>query len=95
MVTNTFGLKMDGLAQAAAATEDYGWRGLRYNELFYNMRTGKVWLVKQTSLNQAACTTYDNPSIVKIGNLTDQYTEQKLAVRIYRGLIKQGRIRKS
>ena len=39
MLTNTFGLKMKNLDKAAATTEEYPWMGLKYNELFYNMRT--------------------------------------------------------
>ena len=50
-MVNTFGLKMDGLRTAAMSTDDYGWRGLHYNELFYNMRTGKVWTVHQVCVN--------------------------------------------
>lgn len=91
-MVNTFGLKMDGLRTAAMSTDDYGWRGLHYNELFYNMRTGKVWTVHQVCVNHIACTEYNNPSIVKIGNLTDRLSEQQMAVKIYRGLLKSGRI---
>lgn len=92
MRTNTFGLKMDGLTATAQTLEDYGWNGLQYNELFYNMRTGKVWTVHQVSLNHTLQTEYNNPSIVKIGNVTDKLTEQQLAIRVYRGLQKAGRI---
>lgn len=91
-MTNTYGLKMDGLSAAAMSTDNYGWNGLRYNELFYNIRTGKVWTVHQVSVNHVASTEYNNPSIVKIGNLTDQVSEQKIATKIYRGLIRAGRI---
>lgn len=95
MLTNTFGLKMKNLDKAAETTEEYPWMGLKYNELFYNMRTGEVWTVKQVSVNHVAQTEYDNPSIVKIGNLTSKLSEQQLAIKIYRNLLKTGRIKKA
>lgn len=95
MLTNTFGLKMKNLDKAAATTEEYPWMGLKYNELFYNIRTGEVWTVKQVSVNHVAQTEYDNPSIVKIGNLTSKLSEQQLAIKIYRNLLKTGRIKKA
>lgn len=95
MFTNTFGLKMVGLREAADSTEEYGWNGLKYNELFYNMRTGDVWTVRQVSVNHVAQTEYKNPSIVKIGNITSKLSEQQVAIKIYRGLLKTGRITKA
>ena len=92
MTTNTFGLKMTGLRDAADSTEDFGWNGLNYNELFYNMRTGKVWTVRQCSVRHTAETEYNNSSVIKIGNLTDRYSEQQLAIKVYRGMQKHGRI---
>ena len=89
---NTFGLKMTGLSEAAKSTNEYPWCGLHYDELFYNIRTGKVWTVHQVSLNHASETEYDNPSIIKVGNCTSRLTEQQLAVKIYRGMQKAGRI---
>lgn len=89
---NTFGLKMSGLQEAASSTDEYGWNGLQYKELFYNMRTGKVWTVHQISVNHVAHTEYDNPSVIKIGNITSRLSEQQLAIKIYRGLQRAGRI---
>lgn len=91
-MVNTFGLKMDGLAEAARSTDEYPWCGLHYDEIFYNVRTGKVWTIHQIAINHAAQTEYDNPSIVKIANNTSRLSEQQLAVKIYRGLLKTGRI---
>lgn len=92
MRTETFGLRMTGLRDAADSTEDFGWNGLNYNELFYNMRTGKVWMVRQCCIGHTAETEYNNPAIVKIGNVTDKLSEQQLAIKVYRGIQKQGRI---
>jgi len=91
-MVNTFGLKMAGLAEAARSTDEYPWCGLHYDEIFYNVRTGKVWTIHQIAINHAAQTEYDNPSIVKIANNTSRLSEQQLAVKIYRGLLKTGRI---
>lgn len=91
-MVNTFGLKMSGLAEAARSTDEYPWCGLHYDEIFYNVRTGKVWTIHQIAINHAAQTEYDNPSIVKIANNTSRLSEQQLAVKIYRGLLKTGRI---
>jgi hypothetical protein len=92
MVTNTFGLKMDGLGAVSQSLEEYGWNGLQYNELFYNVRTGKVWVIKQIAVNHTAETIYNNPSVIKIGNVTSKLSEQQLAIKVYRGMLKHGRI---
>ena len=89
----TFGLKMDGLAETAQSTGEYPWRGLDYDEIFYNIRTGKVWSIHRVSAIRTATTEYDNnPSVVKIANNTSKLSEQQLATKIYRGLLKAGRI---
>lgn len=94
-MVDTFGLKMVGLKEAANATAEYAWRGLYYDEIFYNIRTGKVWLVHRVSVNRTSPSEYENQSVVKIANNTSKLSEQQLAVKIYRNLVKSGRIQRN
>lgn len=81
---NKHGLKMVGLKKASGETKNYGYYSGKYNEIFYNRKTGEVWAKFQYSLGQNSYTVYDDEdhAIIKICNASEHMTMQELADRI-------------
>ena len=82
MAINKHGLKMTGLKAASGATQDYGYYSDQYVELFYNRETGEIWAKHQVSLGHNTWTVYDDPAVLKIGNVWQHLTMQAIADKI-------------
>ena len=78
---NTHGLKMVGLKKASGNTLNYKDKA-KYDEIFYDRKTGEVWTVFQCSLGQNSWTRYHDGNVVKVCNTSDHMTMQEIADRI-------------
>lgn len=77
---NTYGLKMAGLKKVSSETKGLrGYYSGEYCEVFYDISTGEVWSEYQYSLGQNTWTVYDNPDVIKVGNVSAPKTMQELA----------------
>ena len=85
MAINKHGLKMNGLRAASNATRGLsGDRNGECVEVFYNMRTGYVWEIRQPSPDASALGNYANdPDVIKINNIFKYKDMQKIADAIY------------
>lgn len=79
MKLNKHGLKISGLKAASGMTENYGYYSGHYVEIFYNIETGAVWGKYQYSYGQNNWTEYDDPAVIKIGNVSAHMTMQEIA----------------
>lgn len=77
---NKHGYEMTGLEAASAETKSLrGSNDAEYAELFYQTSTGEVWAKYHFSPGQNNWTEYEDPDIVKIGNVVRYATPQKIA----------------
>ena len=77
------GLNIKGLRKASGDTINYGPYSGSYSELFYNKRTGEVWVVYHYSIGMNSYTRYHDEDIIKICNTQDHMTMQDIADAIY------------
>lgn len=83
---DTHGIKIKGLKKASGNTENYGYYSGKYDEVFYDRKTGEVWTVSQYSLGQNTWTVYDDPNVIKVCNASNHMTMQEIADMIYQRL---------
>lgn len=76
MVVDKHGLKMVGLKQASSETFNRKWRDQSHDEIFYNKETGEVWTIYQYGMKTRV---YDDPNIIKIGNVWKHTTMKEIA----------------
>ena len=76
---NKHGLKISGLKAASGMTKNYGYYSGSYIEIFYDTETGEVWGKYQYSIGQNNWTQYDDPAVIKIGNVSTHMTMQEIA----------------
>lgn len=76
---NTYGINIKGLKKASGATMNYGAYSGKYDELFFDKASGKVWTVFQCSLGQNSWTEYHDSNVIKLGNITEHLTMQQIA----------------
>lgn len=82
-MTNAYGLKIKGLKKVSGETKSLrGYYSGEYMEVFYNTATREVWSNYQYSLGQNIWTVYDNPDIIKVGNICQPMTMQQLTDKI-------------
>ena len=83
---DTHGIKINGLKKASGNTENYGYYSGKYDEVFYDRKTGEVWTVSRYSLGQNTWTVYDDPNVIKVCNASNHMTMQEIADMIYQRL---------
>lgn len=83
---DTHGIKIKGLKKASGNTENYGYYSGKYDEVFYDRKTGEVWTVSRYSLGQNTWTVYDDPNVIKVCNASNHMTMQEIADMIYQRL---------
>lgn len=84
MKINTYDLTITGLKEASGMTKGLnGYYDPTYVELFYDRSTGEAWGKRQYSLGQSTWTKYDDPDVIKIGNISEPKTMQELADLIH------------
>ena len=84
MALNTHNLKLVGIKKASGETQDYGDYSGKYDEIFYDRKTGEIWTKFQYSLGQNSWTQYHDENIIKICNTTRHMTMQEIADAIAR-----------
>lgn len=77
------GLKIKGLKKASGETDNYGDYCPLYNEIFYDLGSGEVWTVFQSSIGHNTWTEYHDPNVIKICNTSYHMTMQEIADAIY------------
>lgn len=83
---DTHGIKIKGLKKASGNTENYGYYSGKYDEVFYDRKTGEVWTVSRYSLGQNTWAVYDDPNVIKVCNASNHMTMQEIADMIYQRL---------
>lgn len=83
---NTYGLKIKGLKKASGNTMNYGSYSDKYDEVFYDRKTGEVWTVFQCSLGHNSWTVYHDPNVIKVCNASRHMTMQALADAIHEAI---------
>ena len=79
---NMHNLPLRGIRKASGNTINYT-DPAKYDEIFYNRRTGEVWTVYQYDLAHNWWTEYHDPDIIKIGETSRHLTMQEIADLIY------------
>lgn len=74
------GVQMHGLRKVAGASKGLGgYYAGAYLEVFYDLSTGQVWGKYQYSLGANTWTVYNDPDVIRIGNIYEPCTMQGIA----------------
>ena len=80
IMLNTYGLKMDGLKEAARATKGLGgYHSGEYIQLNYNPTTGEIFTNYLYNLGQKSWVDYPNCDVITICNIYRPTSAQKIA----------------